>query len=686
MLSHFTAILPSPGLHRNHSPMKQLFVTLFSLLFIVPQLARGETRAVLVGVGDYLYLDADLKGPLNDVGLMAETLMLRGVAAAQITVLADEIAETPAGVARALPDRTTILSTLNDTLAASATGDTLVFYFSGHGAQAPDDDGDEGGGMDEIFLPRDTRGWNGGIGAVENAIRDDEFAAFTTLAAARGVKLVAILDACHSGTGFRALDTGAARARYISPATLGLPETDGTLHEAETPPPEGEYVFLYAAQSDQRAFEYPVGEERRWHGDFTRAITAVLREEPNLSYSTLVQATARRIETRAGQAAQTPDVEGPMADTPVLGGDAPGLSRITVDGQTLKAGLLSDITQGSEVTLYGGLLDKAPAGRAIVTEVHANSADLRYLEPFPTTRVSHAEVTRRAVDVSFSLAFTPDAASQLARNAEGGTDALQKLLDIDVSASDPTHLVIWTGKEFALIGPDGVLDANGPGASPRLGDGPAADLAARLSAVAGRIRFERALAQLGQGGAVSGFSLGPSGPKVAFGVIPGTQRAGRCRAGNGAPQPANASANARHCDILNLRIDNPTASMQDITVLYIDAASQISTLWPTQNVSNRLESGGSKSLRFGLRNDSARPLHESVIVLSVPAEPGSLRTRFTGLGTGGKTRGNNGPMANYLADLTEPATSRNFSLTPNAPALSVARLDLNVQPLAVTNN
>ena len=57
--------------------------------------AGAEVRAVIVGVGDYLYLDADLKGPVNDVGLMADTLMLRGVGAAAITVLADDGAVLP---------------------------------------------------------------------------------------------------------------------------------------------------------------------------------------------------------------------------------------------------------------------------------------------------------------------------------------------------------------------------------------------------------------------------------------------------------------------------------------------------------------------------------------------------------------------------------------------------------------
>lgn len=156
------------------------------LLALWPLGTLADTRAVLVGVGDYLYLDADLQGPVNDVGLMADTLMRRGVAAGAITVLSDDAARVPDGAVRGLPDRVAILDALGGAIAASGPGDTVVFYFSGHGAQAPDLNGDEGGGMDEIFLPRDTRGWNGGIGAVENAILDDEFGTFTEQAAARG--------------------------------------------------------------------------------------------------------------------------------------------------------------------------------------------------------------------------------------------------------------------------------------------------------------------------------------------------------------------------------------------------------------------------------------------------------------------------------------------------------------------
>ena len=655
-------------------------------LIALPFVGQADTRAVLVGVGDYLHLDADLKGPVNDVGLMADTLMRRGVSVQNMTVLADVEARAPEGVARALPDREDILNAFEAAIMGSASGDTVVFYFSGHGAQTPDLNGDEGGGMDEIFLPRDARGWNRAAGVVENAILDDELGAFTELAAARGVKLVAIIDACHSGTGFRALGGAAeSRARYITPAQLGLPDASGDAAPATTPEraPPGDYVFLYAAQSDQRAFEYPVGEDRIWHGDFTRALTTTMTEVPDLSYSDLVQAAALRMQMKSGQAAQTPDIEGPLAGSPVLGGDAPGLARIALEGQTLQAGMLQDITVGSTLTLYAGLLDADPVGQAVVDTVNATTASIRFVEPFPTVKVAFAQVMERAMDTSVRFQFSAAAKERLA--AFGGIDALADRLDLEINASNPTHSVVLAQDTFAVVGPDGVLDGAGPGRSPRLNAGSLGDLEHSLTTVAGRLRFERALAQFAQGSAsgVGSFALVRTDPDIAFELVAGAVRGDRCaRQGNtDAPVRVIADhADAAHCDRLTVRISNGTAKMQDVSVLYVDAASAISVLWPTRNLSNRIEVGGDKVLNFGLRHVDPTVIHESVIVLSVPAEAGSTRTQFNHVGTSERPRAAQSAMASFLTEITDPAKTRGLSLKPKGPSLSVTRLDLTLLP------
>ncbi|MBL9054760.1 MAG: caspase family protein, partial [Rhodobacteraceae bacterium] len=151
---------------RFHAPL--------ALLALLAAPAAAETRALLVGVSDYTVLDADLKGPADDVRLMAGVLAARGVAPGAMVALTSDASGLDPAIATGQPTRAAILQAMAALEAGAAPGDTVVFYFSGHGAEAPDLSGDEGGGYDEILLPADAAGWKGAIGAVENAILDDE--------------------------------------------------------------------------------------------------------------------------------------------------------------------------------------------------------------------------------------------------------------------------------------------------------------------------------------------------------------------------------------------------------------------------------------------------------------------------------------------------------------------------------
>lgn len=659
------------------------YLVLFLVLLTTTTAAMAEprTRAVLVGVGDYLTLDADLQGPPNDVALMADMLVRRGVAAGDITALTDPGAQLPNGIRSDTPDRDKILSTFASAIADSQSGDTVVFYFSGHGTQAPDDNGDEQGGFDELFLPRDAGNWNGAAGDVENAIRDDDLAVLAAQAADKGVKLVGIIDACHSATGFRAVGgDSAGRARYIDPVALGIPDAPD-VSAASAPPPSGEFVFLYAAQSDQRAFEYPV-EDAGWYGDFTRNLVNVLLEVPDLTYEQLAQATTMRLRTRSGQAAQTPDIEGTLTGSPVFGGGAGAMRRMAVDGTTLKAGILQDITVGSTVALYASPTERDIAGRARVRAVRAAEAELELLEPYPSVRVSHAELENRAMDVSFTVALGPEAARELDHRVSGGAAMLAEALDFPL-ADGAANTVVWDGHRFALIGPDGVLDAFGPGTSPRLADPGSSDdlvtdLAIALTNHARKARLEQALAQM-SGQSASGFSLLKSSPDVDIAVLTGALRGGRCRL-TGATEPTAATAEAKHCDGLEITVTNGSSKMQDVTVLYVDGEAGITMLWPQPSLSNRIPSGEARTVKLGLRNTSGAAARETVLVLSVPAEPGSQRTVLGAL-AGGQMRGDGGPMAAWLSGLTDPGSStRSLSLTPPGGDLNMHRLDLTLYP------
>jgi hypothetical protein len=266
---------------------------------------QAEVRAVLVGVSDYLLLDADLKGPGADVGLVAEVLMARGVAASQIVTLASGAAQ---------PDRAGIMAALDAVAARSGPGDTVVFYFSGHGGQAPDASGDEGGGWDEILLPSDAAGWKGSIGAVENAILDDELQVWAQGLLSRGVQVVGLIDACHSDTGFRAAG-GVGVARGLGAEALGIPGE--AVSGLAGPELSGDFVFLYSSQSDQRSFEVPVGTDGLWHGAFTLALAEVLRTAPGASWAQVLTATSTAM--LQGPVPQQPGGEGPLLQAAVFG-------------------------------------------------------------------------------------------------------------------------------------------------------------------------------------------------------------------------------------------------------------------------------------------------------------------------------------------------------------------------------
>ena len=77
-------------------------------------------------------------------------------------------------------------------LQGSQPGDSLVFHFSGHGAQQRSYSGDEVDGMDETLCPLDFE--------TQGMIVDDEINAALVRPLPHGAKLHALVDACHSGT------------------------------------------------------------------------------------------------------------------------------------------------------------------------------------------------------------------------------------------------------------------------------------------------------------------------------------------------------------------------------------------------------------------------------------------------------------------------------------------------------
>lgn len=618
-------------------------------LMAVPLSARCELRAVLVGVSDYLTLDADLKGPGNDVRLMAEVLAGRGIAAAEMTVLTSDASGLPAGVAHGVPTKVAIMTALEDVAARALPGDTVVFYFSGHGGQAPDKSGDEGGGFDEIFLPADAAGWNGATGAVENAILDDELQIWAQALLARGVKLVGLIDACHADTGFRGTPAGVARG--LSMQDLAIPEAASPASAAPIPPLQGDFVFLYSSQSDQRSFEYPLGDSGLWQGEFTLRLAEVLRRTPDAAWAQVLAATAAAMVR--GAAAQSPAGEGPLLAARVFGTPAP--TRFAVQAGVVQAGLLQGLHPGDLLGLFADPAGGAALAELTLANIDARSTALPPNLPPNLPAAAWAEVLAPAPPQPLRL-------GEAQRLDPGdGFDYTAWAAALPAPEPQPDLLPILMQGGLALAAPD-----TPPGLAPRItpqdGEDKAMAVARVLEQASHALRLRQMFA------ALAGRSL--TG-KPAL-MLDWQRKAAPDCIPAGPVEAVDPAAGVQPCDQLWVSFKNTSGRDLDVSLLYFNADFSITPLWPRQSLSNRLAPG--ETGRAGLRIDPGSiAAVEDLLVLAVPVAPGAQRVDLAGLADPGAARAGDW----FSAQLNDDPT-RGFSTKP--PELMMLRQLVRIMP------
>lgn len=621
-------------------------------------MGRAEVRAVVVGVGDYLTLDADLKGPANDARLMAETLVLRGVAPADMTVLTSDPTGLPAGVAVGKPVREEILAALAAKADAAAPGDTVVFYFSGHGSQAPDMSGDEGGGYDEILLPADATNWKGAIGAVENAILDDELQVWAQGALSRGVKVVGLIDACHSDTGFRAIGAEGV-ARGLDPEALGIPDDVVPVAGHEGPALTGDFVFLYSSQSDQRSFEYPLEDGATWQGEFTLRLAQTLQTVPEASWAQVLAATTEAMAQ--GSVRQMPDGEGPLLDAQAFGIGQASLRFPVQDGRFM-AGLLQGMATGAEVAVYADPAGGEPL--AVLTLGDVGPRDAGFDEPLPEAAL-WGELVAAPPPEPLALAAAVRA------DESDGFDYADWIAALPPGEAGADLVPILTEGTVAFAGADGVLDPEGPGSSPRItlqpDESPAEAVDQFLTLAAHGLHLREVLS------GATGRSLTGTAPVTM--TLDRRAAAGTCGE-VGELAPFDPDQGVAPCDQLWLTLTNTGGKTQDVSVLYFSAAYEVQPIWPAGNLSNRLAPG--ESTRVGLQIEAGSTAgFEEIWVLAVPVDPDGPRVDLTRLAAPDMTRayaGASDEMTLWLEGRMDPeATSRGFTLKP-APLSMIRQL------------
>ena len=213
-----------------------------------PSLAAGR-RALLIGINAYQAVSR-LNGPVNDANDVAAFLVERaGFRQSDLLILLDAEAT-----------RDNILASIEAWLIeGTQPGDDVLLYFSGHGFQQPDLDGDEADNLDETLVPVDARVDEGRM--VRGMITDDDIALLLDRLADR--RTYVVVDACHSGTSTRAVSDGDSWRYTKTPrlpdgapvrvaATRGVA---GTLQKAESvvQSAHANVVVWTAVRADQKA-------------------------------------------------------------------------------------------------------------------------------------------------------------------------------------------------------------------------------------------------------------------------------------------------------------------------------------------------------------------------------------------------------------------------------------------------
>jgi hypothetical protein len=235
-----------------------------------PTNPSGTKFALLVGINKYADPSANLSGSINDVNNIRSFLINKaGFEADNIRVLTDF---------RATKDN--IIDRLHWLVYNRSDNDELVFYYSGHGSQVRDRNGDElNDYMDEILCPNDLD-WNDPltddiVGEILDLCNDNAF-------------LTVIIDACHSGTMTRELNSPNRKINRISkfitpPYDIRARSMDVVLHEnvklvAGSIGAIQRHILLSGCRDNQTSAAAII--DRKWQGAMTHALVKALNENP----------------------------------------------------------------------------------------------------------------------------------------------------------------------------------------------------------------------------------------------------------------------------------------------------------------------------------------------------------------------------------------------------------------------
>lgn len=283
--------------------------------------ASIQKLALIIAIGNYPIESGWQKiNSLNDVGIIKSTLLKQGFQIQNITILTDKKAT-----------KTLIVSALNNLIRLAQVGDIIYIHYSGHGQQIQDDNNDEVDGYDESLIPFDAcKTYKKGEYTGQNHFRDDELGALLNqLRVKIGIKgdIVVILDACHSGTATRGIEScRGTEVKFEEPGYIPPQLQGNKTNFAEEQTSErgintslAPMVIISGSGKLELNYEY-YDKTGTTFGSLSFAISKIFSTTlPGTSYRTLFEQIKSEMHLIAPR--QTPQIEGDI-DRLILGGKA----------------------------------------------------------------------------------------------------------------------------------------------------------------------------------------------------------------------------------------------------------------------------------------------------------------------------------------------------------------------------
>ena len=367
--------------------------------------APSQVKGLFVGINHYVGADPgvsfDLKGPVNDVRLMQATLRDKGLlradpfdaTAATCPNVRDKPVTTSVTLVDGCATRQVIFDAWRALIRSTRPGDTLLFYYSGHGSHTAEGDEAEGGQAVSTLVPTDARGPHGAGDLTGVQVR-----MLIDAATERGRNVVTIFDSCESGTATRDLDhPTAGGAREIPPAAGdAAPGGDPDFSDLREPRTGAGYrVHLAAARRQEIARESywgGEGDSARFdgqsaqdgdvrHGDFTMALAAAIKAHESAVYYDLAVAAEQWLDSKwsagrpdPGLARQHPQAEGVALLGVFLqsGADAGRIylarwngDKLVALDQDVEVGPAGGVTAGSRFAVFSSAGDALRGGEPL---------------------------------------------------------------------------------------------------------------------------------------------------------------------------------------------------------------------------------------------------------------------------------------------------------------------------------